>query len=214
MPSELNLELSQRVSVALVFLLVALSALVAMMSGAYVLLAPLVVVILMLGAWWGEFGTYQRPRRAFAMLNSMLLVVAGLAYHYGMFGLIPPLALQPAILLLRHRYCNSSDSMRWTRWVSLLFIFTSIAAASQTLFTAHHLVFACIAILALIGVLNSHFYIFLAGKRGISFMLAAIPFHLLYHFYNGVSFAIGASRHYWVALTGVPAEAIPPEPFR
>jgi hypothetical protein len=30
-------------------------------------------------------------------------------------------------------------------------------------------------------------------------MLAAIPFHLLYHFYNGISFIVGSARHYWNA---------------
>ena len=47
--------------------------------------------------------------------------------------------------------------------------------------------------------MNSNFYVFLAGKRGLAFMLAAIPFHLLYHFYNGVSFIVGSARHYWNA---------------
>ena len=51
-------------------------------------------------------------------------------------------------------------------------------------------------LLVLLGVLNSQFYIFLAGQRGVAFMLAAIPFHLLYHFYNGVSFIAGLARHY------------------
>jgi len=39
------------------------------------------------------------------------------------------------------------------------------------------------------------FYLFLAGKRGIPFMLAAVPFHVLYHFYNGVSFSVGVLLH-------------------
>ena len=47
--------------------------------------------------------------------------------------------------------------------------------------------------------MNSNFYVFLAGKRGLAFMLAAIPFHLLYHFYNGISFIVGSARHYWNA---------------
>jgi hypothetical protein len=48
-----------------------------------------------------------------------------------------------------------------------------------------------------IVVLNSQFYVFLAEKRGRVFALAAIPFHLLYHFYNGISFALGLARHVW-----------------
>jgi len=49
-------------------------------------------------------------------------------------------------------------------------------------------------------VINSQFYIFLAGKRGVAFMLAAMPFHLLYHLYSGVSFIAGVSHHYWSSV--------------
>jgi hypothetical protein len=44
--------------------------------------------------------------------------------------------------------------------------------------------------------LNSQFYLFLAAKRGRLFALASVPFHLLFHFYNGLSFMIGMTRFY------------------
>jgi hypothetical protein len=53
-------------------------------------------------------------------------------------------------------------------------------------------VFISFMVLAILGLMNSNFYLFLAGNRGIPFMLAAIPFHLLYHFCNGISFLVGA----------------------
>ncbi len=56
-------------------------------------------------------------------------------------------------------------------------------------------VFAGFLIVAILGLLNNQFYLFLAAKRGIPFMLAAIPFHMLYHFYNGLSFIAGVIRH-------------------
>jgi hypothetical protein len=49
-------------------------------------------------------------------------------------------------------------------------------------------------------ILNNQFYVFLAGKRGSLFALAAIPFHLLYHFYNGISFAVGTARRILTSL--------------
>jgi len=70
--------------------------------------------------------------------------------------------------------------------------------------------FAFVAVLAILGLLNSQFYIFLAGKRGMLFMLAAVPFHLLYHFYNGISFLIGTARYYWTARKAQRAPAYPP----
>ena len=39
-------------------------------------------------------------------------------------------------------------------------------------------------------ILNSQFYVFLAGRTGRLTALAAIPFHLLFHFYSGLSFLI------------------------
>ncbi len=196
MPNDLNLQLSQRVSVALVFILIALAGTTAMLSGAYILIPFLFLVFLMLARWWGEVGSYRRPRRALAKLTGMLVLVSLLAYWQHMYGLIPFLAVTPIFLLLRHRYDKTGKLRKVHRMTGMFFICCSIAVAAYYL-PAHHLMFACFVILVLLALLNSQFYLFLAGKRGISFMLAAIPFHLLYHFYSGVSFIIGFINHYW-----------------
>jgi GT2 family glycosyltransferase len=196
MPNDLNLQLSQRVSVALVFVLIALAGTTAILAGAYLLIPFLFVVFLMLARWWGEVGSYRRPRRALAMLTAMLVLVAFVAYWQHMIWLIPFLVVTPIFLLLRHRYDQHGKLRKWHRKVGMLFILCSMVVAAYYL-PAHHLMLACFVVLVLLGLLNSQFYLFLAGKRGISFMLAAIPFHLLYHFYSGVSFIIGATNHYW-----------------
>jgi glycosyltransferase involved in cell wall biosynthesis len=213
MPNDLNLQLSQRVSVALVFVLIALAATTAMLNGTYLLIPFLFVVFLMLARWWGEVGSYRRPRRALAMLTAMLVVVAFVAYWQKMFGLIPFLAVTPIFLILRHRYDMRGKLRKWHRMVGMGFICVSMVVAAIYL-PAHHLMLACFVVLLLLGLLNSQFYLFLAGKRGISFMLAAIPFHLLYHFYSGVSFIIGFVNHYWTAAverTGQAALPVPPD---
>ena len=58
-------------------------------------------------------------------------------------------------------------------------------------------IFGFMAMLLLLLFLNREFYVFLAAKRGWRFALAAFPFHLLYHFYNGLSFVIGLCRWAW-----------------
>ena len=63
----------------------------------------------------------------------------------------------------------------------------------------HPLVFGLFAILITLILLNSQFYLFLARKRGRLFALAAIPFNLMFHFYNGVSFAVGMAKHHLYA---------------
>jgi glycosyltransferase involved in cell wall biosynthesis len=201
MPNDLNLQLSQRVSVALVFVLIALAATTAMLSGAFILIPALFIVFLMLARWWGEVGAYRRPRRALAMLTGMLALVSLLAYSQHMYGLIPFLAVTPIFLLLRHRYDRHGKLKKAHRLLGMFFICCSLVVATMYL-QYHHLMLLCFAILLVLGLLNSQFYLFLAGKRGISFMLAAIPFHLLYHFYSGVSFLIGLSNHYFA--TGAP----------
>jgi hypothetical protein len=134
------------------------------------------------------------------ILNGMLALIAVLAYTYRMFWLMVPLLLSPGLLFIRHRYSGAGEgSIRAVvRWVGVLYMLASLAAAAYYL-PAHHLIFAIFIILALVGGMNSNFYVFLAGKRGLAFMLAAIPFHLLYHFYNGISFIVGSARHYWNA---------------
>ena len=195
MPNDLNLQLSQRVSVALVFILIALAGTTALLSGAYILLPFLFLVFLMLARWWGEVGAYRRPRRALAMLTGVLALVSLLAYSQQMYGLIPFLVVTPMFLLLRHRYDRSGKLSKMHRMTGMFFICCSLVVAGRYL-PAHHLVMVCFGILVLLALLNSQFYLFLAGKRGVSFMLAAIPFHLLYHFYSGISFIIGFINHH------------------
>ena len=211
MPNDLNLQLSQRVSVALVFLLIGLSGALAVLNGVYMLLPLFATVFLMLARWWGEIGNYRRPRRAFSILSSTIVCICVIAYRHHMYGLIPPLLITPVLLLLRHRYQRSGRLTTTHRWYGIVFICCSVLVSAFYL-PAHHLIFACFAVVALLGLLNSQFYIFLAGKRGIAFMLCAIPFHLLYHFYNGLSFIAGTTRHYWGAATSPsnPPADLPP----
>jgi len=93
------------------------------------------------------------------------------------------------------RYSRAGKLRPSHRRVGLIFIFASVCVAAFYLPT-HGLVFALFLILVLLGIMNSQFYIFLAGNRGVAFMLAAMPFHMLYHFYNGLSFLAGVSLHY------------------
>jgi GT2 family glycosyltransferase len=178
MPNDLNLQLSQRISVALVFVLVGLAASVALLEGAYQMAPLLAIVFLMLARWWGEVGSHKRPRRAFAVLTSVIGVIVVVAYANRMFGLVPPLVAAPALLWLRHRYSRAGKLRKLYRRIG------------------HRLVLSIFVVVVLLGLINSHFYIFLAGKRGVAFMLAAIPFHILYHFYNGLSFLAGITLHY------------------
>jgi hypothetical protein len=108
--------------------------------------------------------------------------------------LIPPVLLAYTLLFLRHRYSFSQRRKEITGLVCggfLLFVMLFVLV-----YLPHHpLVFFFLLILSVIVILNSQFYVFLAGRTGRLLALAAIPFHLLFHFYNGISFLMGLSRY-------------------
>jgi GT2 family glycosyltransferase len=190
MPNDLNLQVSQRISVALVFVLIAIFGMLAFITGAYLLVPLIVIVFLMLTGWWTEVSDSAWPVGARIMLIVLIAFATGFSYSHRMFALIPPLAVSPFLLYLRLTDTHGGRHSRWRHAFAITFILVSVGLSLFYL-PAHRLLLACFVLLVLIGILNSRFYFFLAGRRGIIFMLAAIPFHLLYHFYNGVSFITG-----------------------
>jgi hypothetical protein len=194
MPNDLNLQLSQRVSVALAFLLVGLSVATAVFSGGYFLVPLLSVVLMLLARYWTESSASARPRFVTAGMLLAVAVTCVLAYRLGMFGLIPPLILGITLLFMRHRYAGNSRAQVALRRCAIVAGMGAVFLAASYL-PGSHLTFVWVLVCALLGILNSQFYLFLARNRGISFALAAIPFHLLYHFYNGISFIIGSLRY-------------------
>ncbi|MBV9155658.1 MAG: hypothetical protein JO097_05320, partial [Acidobacteriaceae bacterium] len=50
-------------------------------------------------------------------------------------------------------------------------------------------------VLFVLFVLKKELYVFLSPRLGGFSALAVLPFHFLYHFYNGISFLIGLTRH-------------------
>jgi hypothetical protein len=68
------------------------------------------------------------------------------------------------------------------------------------------LIFAFFLVAAVIVFINNQFYLFLAVKQGRLFALTAVPFHLLYHLYTGISFLAGFVHHAWKGLPRRTAE--------
>jgi glycosyltransferase involved in cell wall biosynthesis len=200
MPNDLNLHLSQRVSVVLVLILVALSFVTAISWGGYFLIPLFTIVFVLLARWWIEFATPERPRNASVMLVLSVLLIAVFAWRHKMFGIIPPLLISPVLLFIRHRYAGNSKRRNVLRLFAIGYTVLSLCASALYL-PANRLIFVCVGLLATLGLMNSQFYLFLAGNRGVPFMLAAIPFHILYHFYNGISFILGTVSYSWNKLT-------------
>ena len=199
MPNDLNLELSQRVSVALVWLLLFAALGLAVKWGAYFLVPLFAVVMLILARWWVEAAASRNKWVVLAMSAAMASLI-WLAKVYHLLALIPVLILAYILLFLRHRYDSPEGSGK-------MGVFTGIYVGVALLFMvvyfpSHWLIFAFFAGLMTVVVLNGQFYLFLAEKRGGLFTLAAIPLHLLYHLYNAISFAIGLTRFLWRKMLG------------
>ncbi len=92
-------------------------------------------------------------------------------------------------LILRHGRMPSDLNLQVHQRLSVILVFAALAL----LITGHFLYLGLIVLLVVVA-LNFPFYSFLASKRGGLFAIAAIPFHLLYHFYNGLSFGAGILR--------------------
>jgi hypothetical protein len=98
------------------------------------------------------------------------------------------------LLFLRHRYLYNKRRRQITGIVCGVYLLFTIIFV-LTYLPGHPLVFLFFLGLSIVIMLNSQFYLFLAAKGGRLFALAAIPFHLLFHFYNGISFLIGLARY-------------------
>jgi hypothetical protein len=196
LPNDLNLQLSQRVSVALVFLLVGMACAGAIVMGAS-MVAPLLAVLFLMLVRYEVAGAPNLRFKATIGTLTLGSAIIGLAFVSDKLLLVPPVLLAYLLMFLRHRY---SYSVLWKRRVTEVvcgaYLLGTIGFA-LTFLPRQPLVIAFLVILCTLILLNSQFYLFLAAKRGRLFALAAVPFHLLFHFYNGLSFLIGLSRFYW-----------------
>jgi len=195
MPNDLNVHLSQRVSVALVFLLSGMSLFGAIWWQAYFLIPLFALLFLVLGRYWVEHADSRDRKAGIIWTGSIDAAIIALAHVYDMDVLIPPLLLGFVLLVVRHRY-----EWKTNAWLNAVVVLAA-AAGAVVVFRSfyvpyHYFVYSVILVFFATVLLNTQFYLFLAEKRGRSFALAAIPFHLLYHFYNGISFAAGTVRYY------------------
>jgi glycosyltransferase involved in cell wall biosynthesis len=190
LPNDLNVQRSQRISVALVFLMLGIAGLATLLWGGHFLVPLLALSFFLLARYWVDGHG----------LRNVTLAVAGitaLAYVTGLMPVVYPVATGYVLLLLRDRYAY--HAYRWRRFTGVLLgLYMVLSVAFIVRYLPHSvLVVLFFGILAALIALNHNFYLFLAAKRGRLFALAAIPFHLLYHFYNGISFLVGMARHTW-----------------
>lgn len=196
MPNDLNLQLSQRVSVALAFVLVALAAAGTMYYGAYFLTPLFAALFLMLGRFWGEAVSHRESKRGLLWTAAIAIAITAMSLANHMEGMIAPLWLGYGVLLVHHRYeFEDERRKRYQRKASALALGV-VAALTVVYLPTNLFLYAILLVLVALIVLNTQFYLFLAAKQNRTFAIAAAPFHLLYLLYSGLSFAAGFLRFY------------------
>jgi hypothetical protein len=205
MPNDLNLQLSQRVSVALSFVLVALALAGTLYYGGYFLTPLFAVLFLVLGRFWGESVSLRESRRGLIWTALVAGAITAMSLAHDMVGMIAPLWLGYGLLLVHHRYEYENDRRkRYVRRMSAVVI-ALVAALTIVYLPTNLFLYGVLLVLLALIVLNKQFYLFLAAKQNRTFAMAAVPFHLLYLLYSGASFLAGMTRFYLFRSAAKPA---------
>ena len=197
MPNDLNVQLSQRVSVALVFLLLAAGIGAAIHLRDVFLLPLFALLLIALGSYWLD-AIVSRSRLGLAVVTLATAAIAWRAWERRMPGVFLAVVTAYVLPFMRHRYSGKAGSGGTIGTLSFLAIAAICVAATVVHMPVHPWTVVFFGLLLALVELNNSFYLFLAAKRGRFFAIAAIPFHLLYHCYNGVSFIVGAARYVWL----------------
>jgi glycosyltransferase involved in cell wall biosynthesis len=190
MPNDLNLQISQRVSIGLVYLMLLYAAEHALRYGAYALLPLVTILFILLSSFWSD-GAEHRSLGVCAAMIAGAAAIVWCAWRVHQRGLIPLIVAVVPLLFLRHRYDKRGRWASLNAWFHGLYIVV-VVVVSMLYLNDKYFITAVVSGILVLATLNNGFYLFLSEKRGRLFAVAAFPFHLLYHFYNGVSFVMGS----------------------
>lgn len=193
MPNDLNLRISQRISVALVFILCSLAAYSTLRWRAYFLTPLITTFSILLAHYWME---KQGSRIGKTVIVANVVLIVGSSYWFHMFAIIPMVLIACLALFVRHRYASSGGA--WQRRTRLVVGGYLLFVAGMVWIYFPWAPIGCTFLLLLLtlAVLNSQFYVFLAGSnRGRLFAICALPFHLLYFASCALAFSIALARY-------------------
>ena len=200
LPDDLNVQVSQRISIVLVYLLL-LSVLTLAIHFQGVFVVPLLCVAFLLISNYWLFGSSSSAakNRPLVWTGAGLGVSILLVYWQQMLPIIPALLTALAALFVGHRFLPGRGTSKANKAYSVLL---GLVSAASGIYILSHLprhpmlVVPSLLLLAVLSI-NSRLYVFLTRRRGGWFTLAAVPFHLLYHFYNGISVVAGTALYLW-----------------
>jgi hypothetical protein len=194
MPNDLNLRISQRISVGLVFILSSLAAYSTLRWHVYFLTPLIATFSILLAYYWIENVT-NRSKVVTTLIGINIVLIVGLSYWFHMLAIIPMVLIAFLALFTRHRYAYSREVWRKRSGIMVGGYCLMVIGLVWIYFPWAPI--GCIFLLLMLTLLllNLQFYVFLAGNRGKLFALSAIPFHLFYFASSGVAFSIALVRH-------------------
>jgi glycosyltransferase involved in cell wall biosynthesis len=200
MPNDLNLRISQRISVALVLILCSLAAYSTIRWHAYFLTPLLATFFILLAEYWME-NLRNRSKVVTTLILVNLALIFWFSYEFHMLAIIPMMVIACLALFMRHRYAYAREV--WRRRTGVVVGGYCILVMALVWIYFPWAPIGCVFLLLMLTlvVLNAQFYMFLAGNRGKLFALAAIPFHLLYFASSGVAFGVALVSHAYGKLT-------------
>jgi hypothetical protein len=203
LPDTLNLRISQRISVVLVFLVVLQAAILTVIWHVYFLVPLFAMFFIALSGYWMGGWAHQSKLLTWIM-GVTLALIAGVSVAFHMWGIAPLIAVAALALFVRHRYVYSSESRRkWTGfWVGGYSLMAAVLV--WIYFPWKPMVFLLFLTLLALIVLNQQFYVLLAAERGKFFALAAIPFHFLYFLSSGIAYLFGLIKFKFERIFGAP----------
>ena len=206
MPNDLNLRISQRISVALVFILCSLAAYSTLRWHVYFLTPLIATFFILLSYYWIE-NLERRSWVGKALIAVNTILIVGFSYWFHMLAIIPMVLIACLALFTRHRYACSRDV--WRRRTGLVVGGYCLLVFGMVWIYFPWAPVGCLFLLLMLTLLflNKHFYMFLAGNRGTLFALSAIPFHLLYFASSGLAFSVALAHHGLSKLRRPTAEA-------
>jgi glycosyltransferase involved in cell wall biosynthesis len=196
MPNDLNVQTSQRVSVGLAFMLFGFALAGALYYKGLFVVPLLATALFTLACYWTETGI-ARGRGMQIGLTVLVAAFVGLAWFHHMLSLIPPVVVGYLLLFIRYRYAYKTEIQRKVTGIAYAaYLVVSLVFIARFL-PARVPVICFYLMILLILAINRHFYGYLARRMGWLTALAAVPFHVLFYFYSGLSFITGLAMYSW-----------------
>lgn len=202
MPNDLNIQLSQRVSVALAFLLFGFALAVTLYYKGMFGVPLLAIMLFGLACYWAETAVTRTGRGIKICFAALAAIFVWLAYTHAMTTLIPPVLVGYFLLLIRYRYGYGTQVMRKTTGIAYaVYLVASLVFIARFLPATVPVLCFFLMLLAIIAI-NHKFYSFLGYRMGWLTALTAVPFHVLFYFYSGLAFMTGVAAYAWRSILG------------